>query len=295
MRYEGNIFTPGSAESQSYILQVTMGCAHNKCTFCSFFKDKPFRVRPYNEIEEDIMAARSYFKHVPSVFLADGNVTCLSMDKLRPILKKIKEVFPESKHTNMYGSYKDIYRKTVEELREMKELGVSFIYTGLESGSNIVLSDIKKGYTAEEAIIAGKKIAEAGIGFSSGAILGLGGVKNSEDHVKESIRVMNEINATGVGIMVLNPQAGTPLYDDIKSGEFELPTYRQIFKEEAEILKGLDIKHPTFVYSGGFLPNNKVMAFNLPEDREYMLEMLEKRNEEFAELLDEKIRVNGSL
>ena len=161
-----------------------------------------------------------------------------------------------SAHTNMYGSYRDLYRKSVEELHEMKELGVEFIYTGLESGSDIVLSDIKKGYTAEEAIIAGKKISEAGIGFNSGVILGLGGVKNSEDHIKESIRVMNKINAPQIGLMVLNPQAGTPLYEDIKSGKFELPTYRQIFKEEAEILKGLDIKLPTSVPTGVFLPGN---------------------------------------
>lgn len=295
MRYEGEIFLPGPIESNSYVLQVTMGCAHNKCTFCSFFKDKPFKVRPYKEIEEDIMMARSYFKHVPSVFLVDGDATCLSMDRLRPILKKIKEVFPESAHTNMYGSFRDIYRKTVDELREMKELGVEFIYTGLESGSDIVLSEIKKGYTAEEAILAGQKLNEAGIGFNTGAILGLGGVKYSQEHVKESIRVMNEINAPAIGLMVLNPQMGTPLFDDIQSGVFELPTYRQILWEEAEILKGLQTKRPTFVYSGGFLPNVQVIIGNLPDDRERILKQLESRTREASDWLDKKIMLNGQL
>lgn len=295
MRYKGNMFLPGPTESGSYVLQVTMGCAHNKCTFCSFFKDKPFEVRPYEEIEEDIMMARSYYKHVPSVFLADGNATCLSMDRLRPILKKIKEVFPESAHTNMYGTFKDVYRKTVDELREMKEFGVEFIYTGLESGSDIVLSEIKKGYTAKEAIIAGQKLNEAGIGFGSGAILGLGGIKHSHDHVKESIRVMNELNAPAIGLLVLNPQTGTPLFDDIQSEAFELPTYRQIFWEEAEILKGLQVKRPTFVYSGGFLPNIQVITGNLPDDREHIIKQLKNRTKEASQWLDRKIMLNGHL
>lgn len=295
MRYEGNLFIPGPSESDSYILQVTMGCTHNKCTFCSFFKDKPFKVRPYEEIEEDIMMARQYYKHVRSVFLADGDATCLSMNRLRPILKKIKEVFPESAHTNMYGSYRDVYRKTVDELKEMKELGVETIYSGLESGSDIVLSNIKKGYTAEEAIIGGKKLDEAGISFNSGAILGLGGVKYSEEHVRETIRVMNEINAPSIGLMVLNPQEGTPLFEDIKSGEFELPTYRQIFWEEAEIIKGLDIKRPTRVYSGAFLPGNKVIFGMLPNDKERILQQLENRNIEYSQLLDRTIMLDGHL
>lgn len=99
MRYEGAIYRPGPTEYNNYLLQVTLGCAHNKCAFCNFYRNKPFRVRPYEEIEEDIMMAHCYYKHVPDVFLIDGNVTCLNMDRLRPILRKIKEVFPESDHT----------------------------------------------------------------------------------------------------------------------------------------------------------------------------------------------------
>lgn len=295
MRYEGDIYRPGPKENNSYLLQVTLGCSHNKCTFCSFYKEKPFRVRPYEELEEDIMMARSYYRYVPSVFLCDGNVTCLSMDRLRPILQKIKEVFPESAHTNMFGRYSDIYRKTADELKEMKELGVEMIVMGLESGSDIVLSKINKNCTAEEEIIAGQKMHEAGIDLGTGVILGLGGVEHAEDHVKGTIRVLNEINPPNIGITVLNPQTGTPLYNDIQSGAFELPTYRQIFWEEAEILKGLELKRPTHILTGVFLPNDDVISGIFPNDKERLVKLSENRMKKYPQWLDKKLMMNGHL
>lgn len=296
MRYEGNLYWPGPTEASGYMLQVTIGCSHNKCTFCSFYKDKKFRVRPYEEIEEDIEMARVYYKHVPSVFLADGNVACLSMNRLRPILEKIKNTFPESAHTNMYARISDIARKSVEELKEMKELGVETLYCSLESGSDIVLRNIQKGYTSDEAVKGARHAEEAGIAYGSGVILGLGGVKNSEEHVRESIRIMNAMKAPNVGLTVLNPQVGTPLYQEILDGKFELPTYRQIFWEEAEILKGLEITKPTYVHSGSFLPGyNSVISCTLPTDKAYMLKKLEERKRMFAPILDKKLLLGGSL
>lgn len=295
MRYEGNIYRPGSSESNSYLLQVTMGCSHNQCTFCSFFKDKPFKVRPYKEVEEDIIEARKYYPHVPGIFLIDGNVTCLSMDRLKPILKKLKEVFPESTHTNMYGSFRDINRKSVDELREMKELGVQHIYIGLESGSDKVLSGIKKGYTAEQAIMAGKRMNEAGIGFGTSLILGIGGVENSEDHIQGTIKVLNEINSAGIALMTVNPQSGTELFSRIMDGTFELPTYRQIFKEEKEILEGFIPKRSCSVYTGGFLPGNQVIVGRFPKDKQSILRQVEQRETALKYLCDKKIQINGWL
>jgi radical SAM superfamily enzyme YgiQ (UPF0313 family) len=295
MRYEGKIFRPGPTEYNSYLLQVTLGCSHNKCAFCNFYRDKPFRLRPYEEIEEDIMMARRYYKYVPSVFLIDGNVTCLSMNRLKPILKKIKEVFPESVHTNMFGSFRDICRKTADELREMKELGVEMIVAGLESGSDIVLSDIEKGFTADEAIIAGQKMYEADIELGTGVILGLGGVKHSEDHVKGTIRVLNELYSAQIGFTVLNPQTDSPLYDDITAGVFELPSYRQILWEEAEIVKGLQLKRSSIFRTGFFLPDDKIIVGNLPDDKECIIKQVENRMNSYSHLLDRKIMVNGHL
>ncbi|MDO5294792.1 MAG: radical SAM protein, partial [bacterium] len=293
MNYEGQIYIPGRAESQSLILQVTLGCSHNKCTFCSFFKDKPFRVKSYEQIEQDILEARKLYPYVPSVFLADGDVVCLSMDRLRPILLKIREVFPEADHVNMYGNFRDVYRKSVEELKELKELGVKMIYTSLESGSDKVLSDIKKGVTSEQIIEASRKLDEAGILYSSNIILGLGGVADSDEHVEESIHLINEMNSYGTGCMILNPQSGTPLYEDIQSGKFELPTYRQILEEERRVLTGIKPEKQIYVYSGGFLPGLQVFVGNLPEDHDIMMQVLKNRENINSHILDQKLRMNG--
>ena len=295
MRYQGKIYRPGPTEYNSYLLQVTLGCSHNKCKFCNFYRDKPFRMRPYDELVEDMMMARSHYKHVPGVFLIDGNVTCLSMDNLRPILQKIKEIFPESDHTNMFGTLRDINKKSVDELREMKELGVKMIVVGLESGSDAVLSEMNCGYTADEAITAGQKMNEAGVGIGTGIILGLGGVKNSEEHIKGTIRVLNSFSSSHVGFTVYTPYPDAPLFADIRSGDFELPTYEQIFREEAEIVRGLDFKEPCVFSTGYYYPNNHVIAGRLPYEKERILKEVESRVSTYPQWLNKKIQIGGHM
>lgn len=296
MRYVEPIYRPGSTESNSYLLQIAMGCAHNQCTFCSFFKEKPFRTRPFHEIEEDLEMARKYFPYDPPVFLIDGEATCYSMDKLRPILQKVHETFPNSPHTNFYARFDDISKRyTVDDLKEMKSLNVKDLYIGLESGSDKVLAGIKKGVTQAEILDASEKMHEAGIRFGMSMILGLGGVEDSEEHVRETIKVLNAIQPMeGVGLLALNPQYGTPLYDDILNGRFELPTYRQILKEEKEILEGLDFHYPVKVYSGIFMPGNSYVAGVFPDQKNDVLRAVENRR--FPEnLLDKKVLLNGGL
>ena len=295
MRYEGKIYRPGPTEYNSYLLQVTLGCSHNKCKFCNFYRDKPFRVRPYEELEEDIMMARSHYKHVPGVFLIDGNVTCLSIDRLRPILKKIKEIFPESDHTNMFGTFRDIAKKSVDELREMKELGVRMIVAGLESGSDVVLSEMDTGYTADEAIAAGQKMNEAGVGLGTGVILGLGGVIHSEEHIRGTIHVLNSFNSTHVGMTVYIPYSDAPLFADIQSGTFKLPTYEQIFREEAEIVRGLNFKEPCIFSTGYYYPNNHIVAGQLPLEKNRVLREVESRANIYPQWLDKNIQIGGHM
>ncbi|SDX98547.1 Radical SAM superfamily protein [Evansella caseinilytica] len=195
----------------------------------------------------------------------------------------------------MYGSYRDVSRKSVEELKEMKALGVGFLYMGLESGSDKVLSDIHKGYTADEAIDAGQKLREAGIAYGTSVILGLGGAEDSEAHIRGTLRVLNETNHSAVGLMVLNPQSGTPLFEEIQAGNFILSTYKQIFYEEQEILKGFEPKQSTFIYTGGFLPTNEVIAGQFPADKNRILNQLENRKTQDRRWLKETIKLNGHL
>ena len=141
MRYEGMIYRPPS-EAYSYLLQVTVGCSHNKCTFCSMYKDKNFHIRQMDEIFEDIELARKYYPHVRKIFLCDGDALCLSTDKLLAILGKISETFPECERVGVYGSARDVNRKTDEELRKLKAAGMDIVYLGAESGSEKVLKAI---------------------------------------------------------------------------------------------------------------------------------------------------------
>ncbi len=295
MRYVQPIFRPGPTESESYLLQVTIGCSHNLCTFCSFFKNKPFYTRPFDEIVEDLKMAREFYTHDPPVFLLDGQPTYLSMDELRPILQKIRETFPNSPHTNMYARFGDIYKNyTVEDLKELKELNVKHLYTSLESGSDKILRKVRKGNPQKVIFEAARRLHEAEIEFGGGVILGLGGIEDSEEHVSETVRVLNEIQPTSVGFTVLNPQPGTPLYDDLTAGKFELPTYRDILREEREILEGLEFDRSTLIWASGFLPRTMPIVGYFPQDKEKVLEAL--KNRKFINsILDEKVMVGGGL
>ena len=164
MRYEGNIYRPPS-EAYSLLIQVTIGCSHNKCTFCSMFKDKRFRVRDVKEVIEDLEMARRYYGNVGKIFLCDGDALCLANHKLLVILEKIRELFPECQRVSVYGSAKDVLRKSHEELCQLREHGLEMVYIGAESGSDKVLRDIDKRVTAAETIEACLKLKAAGIKF----------------------------------------------------------------------------------------------------------------------------------
>lgn len=296
MRYVEPIFRPGPTEGNSYLLQVTIGCAHNKCTFCSFFKDKPFHTRPLEEIKEDLRMARQYYPYDPPVFLIDGDATCYTMDKLRPILQEIRKTFPNSPHTNMYARFGDIYKRyTVEDLREMhEELNVKFLYMGMESGSDKVLSDIKKGVTQAEMLEAADRMNKAGIPYNGGVILGLGGIKDSDEHIRESIKVINQMRPVSIGTTMLSLQPGTPLYEDYRNGKFELPTYRDILREERTLIEGIDKGLEIDVWTGGFLPGSNFIRGQFPEDRDKVLRAISQRRITNL-LLDQKIMIGGGL
>ena len=295
MRYVEPIFRPGSTEGNSYLLQVTIGCAHNKCTFCSFFKNKPFRTRPMEEIKEDLRMARQVYRYDPPVFLIDGDATCYTMDKLRPILQEVRKTFPNSPHTNMYARFGDIYKRySVADLKEMKELNVKFLYMGMESGSDKVLSDIHKGVTQAEMLEAAARMNEAGMPFNGSVILGLGGIKDSEEHIRESIKVINQMRPVSLGTTILNLQPGTPLYEDYLAGRFELPTYRDILREERTLLEGIDSDMPIEVWTGGFLPGDGVIVGQFPEDRNKVMKAISNRRITNM-LLDQKLMIGGGL
>lgn len=245
MRYEGSIYRPPS-EAKSYILQVTLGCSHNQCTFCSMYKDKTFRVRSIDEIFEDLKLARDYYSKIERIFLADGDALVLKTETLIKILKEIKRLFPECKRVGIYANPGDLLRKSLEDLLQLKELGLGIIYLGIESGSNIVLKNIKKGFSREEIIDSGKKSKKAGISLSVTLISGIGGKKYWKEHAVESAKVVNSINPNYVSLLTLLLEEGTELYNTYKKGDFEVLSPEEIAVETKLFLENTKLKNCIF-------------------------------------------------
>ncbi|MGO1369785.1 MAG: radical SAM protein [Senegalia sp. (in: firmicutes)] len=245
MRYEGRIFRPPS-EARSLIVQVTIGCAHNKCTFCDMYKEKEFRIRKLDEILEDLDLARKKYKNINRIFLADGDALILKTKDLLYILKYINKLFPECERIGIYATPKDILNKGLDELKELKENGIGIIYMGIESGNDEILSMIKKGVDSKTMIEAGKKAKESGIKLSVTLISGLGGKDNIYKHATDSARVINHINPDYVGFLTLMLEENTELYRDYSDGNFNLLSPDEVMLETKLFIENIDVKDSIF-------------------------------------------------
>ena len=247
MRYEGVVYRPPS-EAGSLIIQLTIGCARNTCTFCAMFKDKRFRIRKLDEVIEDLLMARKYYGNirVRRIFLADGDALIVKTKDLLYILEKIKEIFPEVERISAYGAPADVLMKTDEELKALKDAGLDMIYMGAESGDDVVLKDVKKGATSAEIIEAGIKIRKAGMALSITLISGLGGRNRVEEHAINSARLITAIKPEYVGFLTLMVEPGTPLYEDHRAGRFELLGPREILQEVRLFIQNVDAEGTVF-------------------------------------------------
>ena len=264
MRYEGAIYRPPS-EAYSLIIQVTIGCSHNRCIFCSSYQEKNFRIRKLDEIFEDFEMARRRYAKVRRIFLADGNALVLKTDDLKKILEKIKELFPECERIGTYGAPKDILGKTVEELKLLKELGLKIIYLGVESGSNEILEFIQKGVTSAQMIEAGKRVVQSGIDLSVTLISGLGGKEKWREHAIESARVMNEINPKYIGLLTLMVEPGTVLYEKVRRNDFQLLTPKEVMIETREFLRHIEVND--CIFRSNHASNYVALGGTLPQDK----------------------------
>lgn len=273
MKYEGAVYRPPS-EAYSLIIQVTIGCAHNKCKFCSMFKDKKFRIRSLEEIFEDLELNKKSHRNIKRIFLADGDALVLKTENLVSILLKIKEIFPKSERVSIYGTTQDILRKPLEDLIKLRELGLGIIYLGLESGSDFILKEVNKGVTAEQMIEAGKKVKESGIKLSATIISGLGGKSRWEEHAFESARVINAINPDYVALLTLLLEEGTPLYVDVREGKFELLNPGEIMLETKKFIENIDVTN--CVFRSNHASNYISLNGNLSEDKDLLLKQIEE-------------------
>ena len=245
LRYECAVYRPPS-EARSLIIQATLGCSHNKCTFCSMYKDKPFKARAFEDVENDLRYARSMYSHVRRIFLADGDALILSFEKLSRILLCIKELFPECERVGIYGTSKSINLKTLEELIELKKLGLGIIYLGLESGNEEILKRIRKGETADDIVRAGKKVKESKILLSVTAISGLGSQELKNEHAVDTAKAFSQMKPDFIGFLALMVEREAELYNDVLNGKFKLLTPIEIVEEMILFLKNIDSEGSVF-------------------------------------------------
>lgn len=271
MIYDGNIIRPPS-EANSIILQITVGCSHNKCTFCGAYKDKNFRIRSDEEVLENITFASRHCRNQKRVFLADGDVLILSQKRLVALFKLIREKLPHVNRIALYGNAKAIRAKSVDDLKALKELGLHRIYMGLESGDNKVLSDVKKGETDDSMIHAGQLVKEAGIFLSVTVLLGLAGIEGSLRHARESARVLSLMEPKQIAALCLMPLGNTELGLQFESGEFKIPDSHGMLLELQELIQNIHCKPVQFManHASNYLP----ISGRLPRDRDAILKLI---------------------
>lgn len=289
MRYEGMIYRPPS-EAYSLIVQVTIGCSHNKCTFCNMFREKKFRVRNVQEVLEDLDNARRYYSRVGRIFLADGDALVLTNEKLMVILEHINKNFPECERVSIYGTPQDVLRKSHEELVELRENGIEIIYIGAESGSDKILKDICKGATRAELIEAVQKIEAAGIKASVTFISGMGGKENWEEHAIETGTMISEMQPSYVGLLTLMVERDVPLYQKIESGEFQLLTAEEVMAESLLMLKHINVDKKC-VFRANHASNYVSLKGDLPDDKEDMMKLLRHAMENKNMFKDDRFRM----
>ncbi|MHA1460914.1 MAG: radical SAM protein [Promethearchaeota archaeon] len=267
-------------EAGSVLIAVTGGCNWNRCRFCGTYKGiygitQEYAIRPLEDVLKDIdlYAEKNY--HGYPVFLAGGNPTSAPTDYLVKIIKYVRIKMKNVTRVSCYAKALDILRKSEEELKQLEEAGLDIVYMGLESGSSKILRIMKKGTNAESMIKAGKKLLNSGIKLSLYIMLGLGGKKFSEEHVKGTARVLTEINPTIFRFRTLNILPNTPLWDEWKRGDFELLSPVECLIEERDIIANLGENVTSQVFNDHVSNYCSIETSNIKTDRGAFIKTLD--------------------
>jgi radical SAM superfamily enzyme YgiQ (UPF0313 family) len=274
MRYEGPIYRPPS-EADSLLIQATVGCPHNLCTFCMVYKQGvKFKVRPTHEVKEDLEEAfRTYGDTIRTIFLPAGNTIAMPTAALAEICHFASALFPNLRRITVYGSAQYIRRKGMDQLRTLAAAGLKRIHLGLESGDDDILARVKKGADSREQVAAGRLARQAGLELNCYVILGLGGQERTSSHARETARVINEMAPEVVRLRTLVPKINTPLLEDIEAGRFRMLGPHGIIRETMALVAAITV--PTLIISDHYT-NYVDVAGRLPGDKAALLSTLRK-------------------
>lgn len=292
MQFEGTTYRP-PPEADSMLLQVTVGCAHNRCTFCDMYSDVRFRVVEMDQIEADIREARGIYPNADRIFLVNGDAFVLKTETLEEIAGKIKQYFPENQTISMYASIRNIKAKTDIDLRILRDLGINDLYVGIESGADEVVTHLNKGHTIEEAKYQLARLKQAGIHHRVSLMLGAAGKGKGIESARLTAAFLNDTGPNLVWVGTLSVFKGTALYDEIQAGDFIPATELEILEEEKELIRNIDLANVPFY---GVHPTNAIPVSGiLPRDREKMIHTIDCGIKGFDKVLLSGVMMRRSL
>lgn len=272
MRYEGRLYRPPS-EARSYILQATIGCSHNLCTYCDMYRDKVFRERELAEVLEDILEAARVYPTANKVFVADGDALVMDSPRWHTILGSLRAGFPKLRRASCYATAQNLLEKSEEELRKLREAGLSLLYIGPESGDQVTLKRIVRGNTFEDHAEAARKAHAAGMKISVIVLLGAGGVDRVEEHARETARLVTEMDPEYLSALTLTVIPGTPIQRLMDKGIFELPPVHGLLWELRTIVA--DSRPTRAVFRTNHASNYLALEGRLPRDRERIVSAID--------------------
>ncbi len=268
IHYQGTLYRPPS-EADSLILQATIGCSWNRCTFCEMYREKKFRVRRIEELAAEIEWAQQHMPWTRKVFLADGDALVARADYLGQVCDLLHQAFPRLRRISAYASPQSLQLRSVAEMAALREKGLQLYYVGIESGHDQVLQQLDKGVDAAEWVAAAAKASAAGVKLSAMILLGAGGPELSHDHARASAEVINRIQPRFLSTLVMTAQRGTPLWDQQQSGEWVQPSAAQLADEMYRFLDGLQLDRT--IFRSNHVSNQMVLAGTLPKDKAALL------------------------
>lgn len=272
IEYDPPVYRP-PGEWRSFLVQATIGCSHNGCTFCGMYKGKKFRIRPMDDIIGDIREAAAFYNQYEKVFLCDGDAIVMKTEDLLEIIGEIKKDFPHCRLISTYAGPRSTLSKTPEELKILHEAGLGRAYLGIETGMESLLKSTNKGVSRAEMLEAGLRLRNAGIDLWGIILIGLGGKPLSMENARETAKLINEMQPNHLSAMNYTPVEGTKLGNQALRGEFQVLSAKESLMETAELIRNLEVSgmHFTSDHASNYLP----LKGTLNEDRDKLLRLID--------------------
>ena len=273
IHYSFPLYRP-PAEAENIIIQASLGCSHNRCSFCSMYKTKRYTIRPINEVQCEIEALAHTYPQANKVFLADGDALALPTEHLAKLLRLIKTSFPRLSRVSLYATAQNFLEKNIDELKELRSEGLSLAYFGIETGNDELLSKIDKGVNTAQMIEALHRAYEAGIKISATVILGIGGIEYTREHISDTAKVINATQITYLSTLQIGLDEGAQERFLKAFDSFTPLNDLQILLEQRELISLINPPQK-IIFRSNHASNSLHLAGTLPKDRDRLMDEID--------------------